>query len=132
MISGIGTLDVGAVDIFLNSGELSPGLSPGLLTLTGNATLGSESMYRVELAGLTAGSQHDQIAASGLVGLGGQLSVEVASGYVPVIGDSFVILTCDGGCDGEFASLDGLDLGSVGVLHVSYNGNNVSLHLEES
>jgi hypothetical protein len=75
-----------------NQGTLS--VSPGAassLTITG--TLASSGTILLDLGGLTVGSLYDQITVSGAATVDGTLTVSNFGGFLPVIGNSFTILT---------------------------------------
>src|SRR5205085_2832632 len=55
------------------TGAVSPGSSPGLLTVNGNVNLGGPLV--AELNGTTPGTQYDQLAVNGTVTLGGPLNL---------------------------------------------------------
>jgi hypothetical protein len=84
---------------FFFEGDLRPGNSPGITSVTGNATLGPSAL-EIEIAGLVPGSEHDAVHVSGsLTLLGGTLDVLLLDGFAPGAGDAFDIL--------DFASLSG-------------------------
>ncbi|MGI9428482.1 MAG: hypothetical protein ACR2NM_07485 [Bythopirellula sp.] len=62
----------------------------------------------IELGGTTPGSEHDQLASTGTVDLGGTLDVslvDLSNGYAPTAGDQFEIVTSSvNGITGTFAS----------------------------
>jgi len=87
-----------------SGGILSPGNSPGLLTV-GSLTLGSGSQFNVELGGTARGSQYDAVDSTGSVSLGGALNILLVNGFVPALGNSFDIL--HGGSEsGAFSSVN--------------------------
>lgn len=55
-------------------------------------TMAPSATFEVDLAGLAAG-QFDTFGSVGAVTLDGTLEVHIASGFVPVLGDEFVIVT---------------------------------------
>ena len=69
-------------------GTYSPGLSPASVSVDDMNLLGTSTLV-MELGGLTAGSQHDQINASGTVTLDGILDLDLINGFTPVLGNSF-------------------------------------------
>ncbi|MCD8481509.1 MAG: autotransporter-associated beta strand repeat-containing protein [Verrucomicrobia bacterium] len=78
---------------FLFSGVTSPGNSSGILTVDGNLTFSSEHLLEMEIGGLIAGAEHDQIAVSGNLTLDGNLSLLPWNDYVPQLGDVFQLFT---------------------------------------
>jgi hypothetical protein len=58
----------------------------------------------IEIGGLIAGAEHDQINHAATAGLGGELMVQLIGGFEPEPGDSFTILTYVGHT-GEFDTL---------------------------
>jgi hypothetical protein len=88
--------------------ETSPGLSSGSLSVAKNYTQTSSSVMRVELGGLTAGTGYDQVQLTGnsvAAAMNGGLIVELLPGFVPTLGNEFVILTApNGSVTGSFTS----------------------------
>ncbi len=82
-VKGVGTLDNVTV-----TGTLSPGLSP-TATMAGNLAFSPTSALIMELGGTVAGSQYDQIIASGELGFDGALQVALIGGFAPSAGQSF-------------------------------------------
>ncbi|MCB0637055.1 MAG: T9SS type A sorting domain-containing protein [Lewinella sp.] len=79
--------------ITVRDGVISPGFSPGKITIDGNLYLGGSSSYVCELKDLSGpGLGHDQIEVTGSVVLGGTLEI-VLDGYVPNDGNHFAIIT---------------------------------------
>ena len=72
---------------------LSPGSSPGCVTVTG-LTLNSGDALNIEINGTTACTQFDQFIVNGTVTLGGA-NLALALGYVPSHGDSIKIIDND-------------------------------------
>jgi len=70
-LGGGGTVVAASV---VNEGSINPGTSPGILSITGNVTLGAGSTVNIEMAGPTPGVQLDQLHISGAVTLGGTLN----------------------------------------------------------
>lgn len=108
--------------VFVNSGGfLAPGSSPGDLTV-GSITFNAGSTFRVELGGLTPGTQHDVLNVTGAASLNGTLDVSLFGAYVPNVGDTFTILTA-GSRTGTFAALSGNGI----EYSISYGANSVVL-----
>jgi hypothetical protein len=77
-LSGTGTINAPAVTA---GGLVSPGNSPGTLTLTGNLTLLSTSALLIELGGTAQGSTYDFLNVGGSAVLGGKLNVTFSGGF---------------------------------------------------
>ena len=89
-LGGSGT--VGALTI--DSGAfVTPGNSPGTLTVNGNYTQAGQ--YTTEIAGTAAGSGYDQIGVTGSVNISGGSLVTMFSGAGYNVGDLLFILTND-------------------------------------
>jgi CubicO group peptidase (beta-lactamase class C family) len=106
-IYGTGVIDGAA---FSNQGSLLPGLSPGIGTfeITDNYDH-TQAIYEVELAGTDGPgipNGHDQLNISGTTTLGGTLNLTLIDDFSPSIGDSFIIMNCTSGCQGEFETIN--------------------------
>jgi hypothetical protein len=118
-----GTGSVGAVTV-AGTGTIAPGASPGKLS-TGSIAFTAGSAFNVELDGVNPGTEHDQLAVTGTVDLGGA-ALAATVGFAPTIGQVFRIIDNDGSDDviGTFA---GLTEGATVMLggfafSVSYEG----------
>ncbi|MBM4155551.1 MAG: PEP-CTERM sorting domain-containing protein [Lentisphaerae bacterium] len=130
-LKGAGTFTGGLIT---GSGStLSPGASPGILTVNGAVTLDAGSTLSVEINGTTAGTQYDRLAfTGGSLTLNGA-TLDVVLGYAAGLGDSFQIVTglvgYDPGASGVFAGkADGstFTVGST-ALRIDYNSNAIAL-----
>jgi len=88
-LTATGTV-AGAVN---NNGFVAPGQSPGTLTINGNYAQGAAGALNIEVGGLTAGTQHDQVVVNGNATLAGTLNVSLVNGFIPANGNTFTILT---------------------------------------
>ncbi|RKX23356.1 MAG: hypothetical protein DRP45_10590, partial [Candidatus Zixiibacteriota bacterium] len=111
-LAGNGTIDLtGSVTRFTNAGIISPGASPGALTITGmDMAQQSTSLINVEIAAATSGN-FDSLAVAGNVTKGGIINVDLYNGYFPTIGDSITFLSASA-VSGDFDSLD-LQIGGI-------------------
>nr|WP_246499815.1 autotransporter domain-containing protein [Azospirillum soli] len=122
------------------SGTLSPGNSPGVLTFRSPVTLTATNIFRAEIDGPTAGTgagHHDQLrvegagftAAGTLAPVLRGISGDASNSFTPAIGQSFTVVTAEGGVAGRFATLDqpasGLATGTR--LDVIYRADSVAL-----
>ncbi|MCK9590372.1 MAG: PEP-CTERM sorting domain-containing protein [Terrimicrobiaceae bacterium] len=82
-LSGYGTVNLGEGKTLTIYGILSPGNSPGVTSVIGDAELDAISTTLMELAGIggVAGVDFDQFEVSGLLTYGGDLSIQGFSGY---------------------------------------------------
>jgi len=130
IVRGGGTLSIGASS-FTNHGSITPGTSPGLLTVAGALTQAAEGVLAIELGGTAAGSQYDRLSVTGAVALDGALDVSRINGFSPALGQSFVVLTW-GSRTGTFTALTGLDLGGGLALQPSYGATGLTLTVVSS
>ncbi len=84
---------------------LSPGNSPGLMTIGSGSMLSGTTL--MELAGLSRGTTYDAINVSGAgtITFGGTLQVTLTGGFSPVSGNSFNLFSFTTGSS-TFATLD--------------------------
>ncbi|MBA3484786.1 MAG: autotransporter-associated beta strand repeat-containing protein [Pirellulales bacterium] len=107
-LAGTGAI---AGTVTLNSGGvLAPGASAGEITLGALTTLDGATL-EIELGGLAAGTQHDQVESSGTVALEGTLAVSLTGGFTPSAGQSFDFLNWAT----QTGAFDTLDLPALGA-----------------
>ncbi len=101
-IRGIATIDV--PNDFANDGIVAPGLvaGVGLLTHIGDYNPSATAVFEIDLGGLIGGSEYDQLAITGDAMLNGTLDVELVDGFMPEVGDSFVVMTTTGAVSDNF------------------------------
>lgn len=75
-----------------NAGQISPGLSAGSLTISGNYTQSSGGILTVEIGGVAPGTSFDQLQVTGVAQLAGDVNVGLINGFIPRPGDSFEIM----------------------------------------
>ena len=90
-LSGSGIINANVI----MGGKLSPGNSPGILTINGNYTQTAFGAYVAELEGLTAGTGYDQVDVNGTANLAGTLDVNSLNGFTVALGDSFILMKYD-------------------------------------
>ncbi|WP_207462193.1 autotransporter outer membrane beta-barrel domain-containing protein [Azospirillum sp. SYSU D00513] len=135
-LSGSGTV-LGPATL---SGALSPGNSPGVLTFRAPVTLTATNIFRAEIDGPIAGNgsgHHDQlrVAGAGFTAAGTLtpvlrgISGDASNRFNPAIGQSFTVVSSEGGVAGRFAAFDqptsGLAAGTR--LDVLYGPDHVTL-----
>jgi fibronectin-binding autotransporter adhesin len=137
-LRGTGTI-TGPITVY---GTLAPGNSPGTLTVTASVTMASGSVFQDDINGTGIGSGPGNYSRLLVQGAGNQF---IASGatldinllnitgavaytpYVPLLGDSFRIVTADGGIVGRFAAFAqpaGLASGTRAALFYDQLGDN--------
>lgn len=101
-LSGSGTI-AGSVEN--TGGVVSPGASPGTLSLSGNYTQGAGGRLDVEIGGTGAG-QFDVLAVGGSASLGGTVALIPSGGFLSsaAVGDNVSFLTYGGTATGGFAT----------------------------
>jgi hypothetical protein len=109
-------------------GTISPGDSPGALTIQGNYTQLAGGTFFAELAGLSAGTQYDQLVLNGTAILDGTLDVVLLNSFVVQLGDSFVLMTFAGET-GQFSTLELPHLPVGETWQVFYNLNDITLNV---
>jgi hypothetical protein len=119
VIEGTGTLDVSGTT-FINDGYVSPGLSPGTLTISGNYTQGQTGVLRIELGGAGAG-QSDKLIITGNASLDGTLEIVLANGYIPDAGAAFQFLSA-GSLSGGFDNAGAIIELPEGTMELSFSG----------
>ena len=109
-----------------NNATVSPGNSPGIITVDGNYEQGSTGTLNIELGGTTAGTQYDQLDVNGTVTLAGSLNRSLINGFNPAVGNTFTIIDNDG-TDAVSGTFSGLIQGATFTLgyatvQISYAG----------
>jgi hypothetical protein len=124
ILSGSGTIE-GDV---LNAGQIDVGGAgaAGLLIITGNFTQTATGILNLEIGGLMPGDQFNQLQIGGLATLDGTLNIALLDEYFPMIDDSFQVLTF-GSRNGDFAVMNGLDLGGGLFFDPVYGDNGLDL-----
>jgi hypothetical protein len=86
----------------VNVGTISPGNSPGTLTINGNFTQGAAGTYNVEIF---SPQSYSRLVISGHAALDGTLHLTLASGFHLTPGEKFVVLTAGQGISGTFRTI---------------------------
>ncbi len=106
LLGGVGTIGGNVI----SDGIVSPGDSPGTLTINGNYSQNSIGTLRIEVAGLPGG-QHDLLFVGGSATLDGTLQVLRLNNFMPMKGDRVTFLTDNGGHTGTFDTVTSTFLG---------------------
>ena len=100
--SGSGTV---SGDLNNSGGTISPGNSPGVLTVDGDYTQGAGGTLAIELAGTSPGDEYDRLVVNGQANLEGTLAVTLLDSFTPLDGHTFDILDFNS-VSGDFDSLN--------------------------
>ncbi|MBK8425516.1 MAG: hypothetical protein IPL27_05825 [Lewinellaceae bacterium] len=103
-----GDLDLTGATV-TSTGIVAPGILPDYATNTLAMTPfnNSAATLAIDLAGYGgAGIEHDQLQVNSAVTLSGTLDISFLNGFTPVVGDAFTIMTCSGGCSGNFSVIN--------------------------
>jgi hypothetical protein len=124
VVTGSGTVQ----GDLMNGGVVSPGGdgTNGILTVTGNYVQTAAGILNIDLGGVNAGTHYDQVQIGGAATLDGTLNVALIGGYVPQVGDTFLILTFNSATS-TFATVNGLDLGNGLYLEPVYGDTGLTL-----
>ena len=127
LLGGSGTIGGNVV----NKGNVSPGNSPGTLTVKGNYTQAKSGTLTTEFAGKGAG-QHDLLAVGGKASLDGTVRLLNVGSVRLKKGDKIPFLTAAGGVSGKFSKVSADSFAPGGRLlraGVVYGTNEVDLAL---
>ncbi len=100
--NGAGVVNAVTVE---NGGTLSPGQSPGILTANGAVTLQTGSSLKIEINGLTLGTDYDHLLLNGTALTLNNPNLNVVLGFTPGLGDSFQIVSGFSSLTGAFNGL---------------------------
>ena len=114
--------------VFLNEGNNVGGNSPGLVSVTGDMTLGHTSSFEAELGGLAPGVHegYDQMLVTGTLNAAGRIDVVEFGDFEVSAGDSFSVVEA-GTLNGGFDDITGLDVGGGVVLDAAQSDTGVTL-----
>jgi hypothetical protein len=114
-------------NVVITGGVVSPGFSPGALTVNGNYSQTGGSL-NIEVDGPAPGTQFDTLTVSGTAALGGTLNVLRSGGFFPNVGASFRFLAA-GSVSRTFASVTGLGISGSESFTLTYAAGSVSLEV---
>ncbi len=109
----------------LFSDGFSPGSSPAAVSLQ-NFALDASSTLTIELGGMAAGTQYDQLNATGTAILAGTIDVKLINGFQPVLGNQFTVLTF-ASRSGDFANYTGTDIAGFLELRPTFTATSLLL-----
>jgi uncharacterized repeat protein (TIGR01451 family) len=79
--------------VAVNNATVSPGLSPGAITISGNYSQSPSSVLNIELGGTAPGTGYDQLIVTGSATLAGTVNVTLINGFTLSSGDVFDAVT---------------------------------------
>jgi hypothetical protein len=103
------------------SGTVSPGTSPGTLTVTGAYAQGAGGTLEVGVDGAAQGTEYDRLAVTGAATLSGTVAVVPGLGFDPALSDTFQFLT-SASRTGTFGTLTGAALPDCKRYTLDYPG----------
>jgi autotransporter-associated beta strand protein/T5SS/PEP-CTERM-associated repeat protein len=116
--TGTGTVEM--------QGDLRPGNSPASVPFAGDLVLGNAANLHAEIGGTTLGLQYDHLQVAGQVAFAGNLDAQLISGFTPVVGQRFDVVTF-GSRSGSFNSFTGLNIGGGLQFTADYDANHFYL-----
>ncbi len=114
----------------LSSGETAPGSGTALMTHAGDFTQDGSGSLVIEIGGLGAGSDYDQLAIVGDATFDGTLDVSLVGGFIPTAGQTFDIATF-ASLTGDFSDLSSLDVGGGIFFTPQISGSTYTLLAEQ-
>jgi hypothetical protein len=125
MLQGTGIIDINSA-ICSNSGDINPGNSPGILSVSGIILQDATGSLNFEIGGLLAGTEFDQLVISDSAHFEGNINLSLINNFLPAIGDSFEIISYNS-CWNGFSSITGLNLGNRMQFKVKEDINSIKL-----
>ena len=102
-----------------SAGTVAPGASAGTLTLANSYTQTVNGTLSIEIGGLVAPTDYDQLIVSNNAALAGKLQVSLINGFMPSVGDTFIVLKAAALGGTTFTSTDLPSLGT-NIWNVGY------------
>ncbi len=119
---GSGTLTANLV----NTGTVSPGASPGIITVDGDYTQQADGILEIQLGGTTP-SLFDRLIVTGAASMAGTLNVTLLPGFSPQEGDTFFIVNHLTSGTGNFSIENLPDLPGSLMFEIDYADPGVTL-----
>ena len=115
-------------NVLHEGGLISPGRSPGVLTIDGDYTeVGDDGTLLAEVGGTLLGDEYDQLNVTGNVTLAGTLVVRFINGFAPHAGDEFAFLSVGGTQTGAFSQIEIENLAPGFQYNLMADGGGLSL-----
>lgn len=121
LLEGNGTISANVTDAAI----LSPGLSAGTLTISGDLTVTATSQFKLEIGGVTQGTGYDFLSEGGTVALNlnGTLDLSLINGFVPNSAALFTVVGSNQNLTGAF-----LNVANGGRLFASNGGGSFQVN----
>ncbi|MDJ0842657.1 MAG: hypothetical protein QNJ08_00300, partial [Crocosphaera sp.] len=118
-----------------NSGHINVGnfnnSQVGRLTIDGNYLETDSSFLNFELGGYNSGTQYDKLDINGLARFDGTLNISLINGFLPVLGDSFDLITYDELHSVSELNFTGLTIDSDYEFSPEFSNNKLTLTVVE-
>jgi len=124
-LKGTGTVSVATLT---SAASIAPGNSTGILKIDGDYVQQTTGSLGVEIGGLNQGAEYDLLDITGSAALDGTLSVSLTNSFVPVLSNTFTVLSC-GSLSGTFSNLARPSLPSGLAWRVSYDSTSAVLEV---
>ncbi|RYD61533.1 MAG: hypothetical protein EOP83_16775 [Verrucomicrobiaceae bacterium] len=112
--------------LFINHGTLEPGgLDTAGRTDVRDFQQSATGELSVEITGTNL-NQFDRLIVNGSAQLGGHLTLDMDGGFVPVAGQSFIILSASAGVSGQFSQIDMIGVPAGVTFNLTYQANSVT------
>ncbi len=113
-----------------NQALVAPGLTPGIVTASGDYSQAAAGSLNIEIAGTSPlAPDFDQVQVAGAATLGGTLNVSLLGGFVPAPGTVFPIVTA-AARTGTFSAISGLQINAGLFFDLVYDATGASLVVE--
>src|SRR4029453_7154815 len=129
-LGGAGTVG----GITATNGSVAPGSSAGvagLLISNGDVTFNAGTTFNIEIGGVIAGDEYDQLRVTGTVNLGAgvtTLSGSLINGFTPTPGQQFTIIQSTAAITGTFAQGSSINIGGTDFT-ITYDVGCLVLHV---
>jgi fibronectin-binding autotransporter adhesin len=116
----------GIGSIVNTAGRVAPGLSPGILTLTGTYSQANAGTLAMDVDGPVIGTDTDRLVVAGAASLDGKLEVTLPDMFTTALGTTYDILTASS-VSGSFTSSTGRLVNPQIFLGIQYLSDRVRL-----
>jgi RHS repeat-associated protein len=111
---------------FVNTGSLTIGAG-STLAVAGGYTQGSSASLTMGIGSAASGNEYGQLAITGIATLAGSVNATLASGFSPVAGTSYPIVTYASETGGSSLTFAGVNSGTVSVFQPVVGPTSIAL-----